>query len=344
MKARTHFTTATIILLTIFLGIFATKKLTSAAPCVPEGAYIYTATFSIYVDDYAGQEVLLHRITAPWVEMEVTWDNFGGSYDSLLEKSFVSDGYGWQSMDVTELVQDWVDGVYPNYGFLLKQDWDQQDWTQNATLIRSSEYSAIEYRPKLEICYSDGLDANCLTIQDFGVEQDSVADAYVWDLFPTYNGGNESPLIAGPVLWHEIQSLVRFGFETCSKEEAVSSPGTESHGYWKTHPKEWPVDKITIGGKTYTRDEAVSFMRKPVKGDKTLNIFRALVSAKLNVMIGNEDSCIFDTILAAYDWMETYGPVDSGVRGRSPAWREGKLIHQELDEYNNGLLCAPRRD
>ncbi|MFO7558523.1 MAG: DNRLRE domain-containing protein [Desulfobacterales bacterium] len=345
MKKRTYFTTATIILLTIFLGLSATKKPASAAPCIPEGAYIYAATFSIYVDDYTGREVQLHRITAPWVEMEATWGNFGSSYDLLLEGSFVSDGYGWHSVDVTELVQDWANNIYPNYGLLL-----QQGWAQNATYIRSSEYTAVEYRPKLEICYSDGLEIHCLTIQRPGVEQDGIADAYIWDLEPTYNGGNESTLIAGPVWWSQAQSLIRFEFGTCPKEEALSpgeeavSPGTESHGYWKNHPEDWPVDEITIGGDVYNRKKAVSFIRKPVKGDKTVNMFRALVAAKLNVIIGNEDSCIADAILAADDWMETNGPVGSGVRGRSPAWREAKSIHQELNDYNNGLLCAPRRD
>jgi hypothetical protein len=41
--------------------------------------------------------------------------------------------------------------------------------------------------------------------------------------------------------------------------------------------------------------------------------------------------------------MATYGPVGSGVSGGSAAWALGEPLHQTLDAYNNGLLCAPHR-
>ena len=40
-------------------------------------------------------------------------------------------------------------------------------------------------------------------------------------------------------------------------------------------------------------------------GDRTFTLFRALVSAKLNVLIGNDSSCIASTIAAADSWMAT---------------------------------------
>ena len=85
----------------------------------------------------------------------------------------------------------------------------------------------------------------------------------------------------------------------------ITAPGTGTPGYWKNHPEAWPVEEITIGGVIYTKEEAIGFMEMP-DGDKTYTIFRALVSAKLNVLIGNDDSCIADTISAADVWMETY--------------------------------------
>jgi len=120
-------------------------------------------------------------------------------------------------------------------------------------------------------------------------------------------------------------------------------PGTGTPGYWKTHPEAWPVDSITIGGVTYTKAQAIAFMDMP-DGDKTFTIFRALVSAKLNVLIGNEDSCVASTIVAADAWMATYGPVGSKVKASSAAWKLGEPLYLTLDGYNNGLLCAPHRD
>ena len=70
----------------------------------------------------------------------------------------------------------------------------------------------------------------------------------------------------------------------------------------------------------------------------------ALVAAKLNILIGNPYSCVSDTVLEADAWMATYGPVGSGVRANSDAWKIGEPLYLILDDYNNGLLCAPHRD
>ncbi len=120
-------------------------------------------------------------------------------------------------------------------------------------------------------------------------------------------------------------------------------PGTGTPGYWKNHPEAWPVEEITIGGETYSKEEAIEAMKAPVKGDKTLTLFPALVAAKLNVLIGNCDSCIADTIVDADAWMATY-PLGSGVAGSSDAWKCGEPLYCKLDAYNNGFLCAPSRD
>jgi hypothetical protein len=120
-------------------------------------------------------------------------------------------------------------------------------------------------------------------------------------------------------------------------------PGTGTPGYWKNHPEAWPVDEITIGGLIYSKDQAIPLMKED-KHDKTTTMFRSLVAAKLNVLIGNDSSCIAETIAAADEWMVTYGPVGSDVKANSAAWKEGEPLYLMLDDYNNGLLCAPSRD
>lgn len=124
-----------------------------------------------------------------------------------------------------------------------------------------------------------------------------------------------------------------------------TNPGTGTPGYWKNHPEAWPVESITIGGVTYARDGykgAIWWMNQP-DGDKTVTMFRSLVCAKLNVLIGNDASCIADTIAAADAWMTRYGPVGSKVKANSAAWKVGEPLYLMLDKYNNGLLCAPSR-
>lgn len=123
----------------------------------------------------------------------------------------------------------------------------------------------------------------------------------------------------------------------------VTQPGTGTPGYWKNHPDAWPVTHITIGGVTYTRDQAIAWLEK-VGRDRTITMFNSLASAKLNVLIGNDDSCVASTIDAADNWMATYGPVGSNVHAASFAWKVGEPLHRLMDNYNNGMLCAPHRE
>jgi SdrD B-like domain len=135
-----------------------------------------------------------------------------------------------------------------------------------------------------------------------------------------------------------------FGFVTAS----VLNPGTGTPGYWKNHPEAWPVGTITVGavngvgGVTYTKAQAIIWLGKVGK-DKTTTMFSSLVPAMLNVLIGNDPSCVSSAIDEGNKWMKAYGPVGSGVAGGSYAWSVGEPTHQQLDAYNNGLLCAPHR-
>jgi hypothetical protein len=119
--------------------------------------------------------------------------------------------------------------------------------------------------------------------------------------------------------------------------------GAGTPGYWKNHPEAWPVQEITIGGIPYSKDDAIKIMDAQHRGDMTYVMFAHLVAVKLNVANGAASSCIVDTIAAADDWMAQYGPVGSNVRAGSDAWKVGEPIKNTLDDYNNGLLCAPPR-
>jgi hypothetical protein len=128
-------------------------------------------------------------------------------------------------------------------------------------------------------------------------------------------------------------------------ESPVASPGTGTPGYWKNHPEAWPVENITVGGVSYSKAQAIAWLNNVGK-DKRTTMFASLVSAKLNVLVGNEDGCVASTIVAADQWMAAYGPLGSGtsVHASSLAWKVGEPLHRQMDNYNNGMLCAPHRD
>jgi hypothetical protein len=73
-------------------------------------------------------------------------------------------------------------------------------------------------------------------------------------------------------------------------------------------------------------------------------MFRALTAAMLNVMIGNDRSCISRAIAAGNRWLAAY-PLGSDIRAPSHAWQDhGAFIASMLDQYNNGMMCAPYRE
>jgi chitodextrinase len=172
--------------------------------------------------------------------------------------------------------------------------------------------------------------------------------AYEWDFGDGTTSTEANPTHAYDTAGEYTVTLTVIPFrcvpKSVTKTITVESPGTGTPGYWMNHPEAWPVDEITIGGVLYTRDEAIALIKASTKKDVTYIMFQALVAAKLNVLMGNDDSCIALTIAAADAWMADYGPVGSGVTGKGTAWREGEPLYWMLDDYNNGLLCAPARD
>ena len=135
---------------------------------------------------------------------------------------------------------------------------------------------------------------------------------------------------------------------TCSADfgffaPPVAQPGTGTPGYWKNHPEAWPVSSITVGGVVYSRDQAIGWL-ETAGNDRTIAMFSSLVPAMLNVMLGNDSSCVASTIEAANRWMATYGPAGKKVHPASYAWKVGEPLHRLLDNYNNGMLCAPHRN
>ncbi len=210
------------VLLASLLALVVSVAGAGAEVEIPTDADIDSATLYVYTTNASGQTVNVHRITAPWVEDEVTWNSFNGNFDSVVIGTFVADSVGWHEVDVTALVIDWINEDYPNYGVLLEQG------STSATKYHSSEYTPTtpdipaDYRPKLEICYN----GTCVTIQRPGVEQDGVADAYIWEINPDYNG-NWERLYTGLINNYEKQSLLRFDFSVRGGGEGCTP------GFWK---------------------------------------------------------------------------------------------------------------
>lgn len=124
---------------------------------------------------------------------------------------------------------------------------------------------------------------------------------------------------------------------------STEAPGVDGHGYWKNHPEAWPVDELTVGGRTFSKDQLIAMLRTGEKGDKTKHMLRELVAAKLNVAAGNDAGCVQEAIDTADAWLAQF-PVGSGVRASSLTWKRITGVVKTLAKYNAGDLCAPSRE
>lgn len=117
--------------------------------------------------------------------------------------------------------------------------------------------------------------------------------------------------------------------EECGCEDVCRSPG-----YWKNHPDEWPVDSIVVGGVTYTKEEAIELMNMQ-GGDKSITLFKAVVAAKLDMLIGCDYCCVVAGALgSADDWLASR-PAGSGVLANSACWKCAEPWYWILDYWYN---------
>ena len=89
---------------------------------IPEGLALVSARAWFYVtgEDESGQAVQVHRMTDDWTESGVNWVNSASDFDPLVEALFTptAEDVGIV-LDLTVLVQDWVDGKWPNHGLMF---------------------------------------------------------------------------------------------------------------------------------------------------------------------------------------------------------------------------------
>ena len=310
----------------------------AAGLAVPEGATLESATFVVYVVRATEQPINFHRINAPWEEMTVTWNNFAGAYETDVVTTFTPLNVGWHEIDLTGLVESWLDGSYDNYGFLM----DQVEETYPRTIFHSRD--SDRYNPYLRICYS----VNGETMCDSTL---AMADAYIWQVIPNTNRGAEWRLYTG---WEndtdlEKQSLVMFDLD-------VTPPPQEgcSHtiGYWKTHAGFGPQDDMVSGYlPIWLGDEdgdkslavtdasiAVDVLKMKTYGKSSNGItklYAQLLGSKLSVASGASDDDIADAIadadafLADHDWTDWNKLSDDD--------QDMVIDLKDLfDDYNNG--------
>ncbi|MFB3880959.1 MAG: DNRLRE domain-containing protein [Armatimonadota bacterium] len=173
-----------------------------------------------------------HRVTAAWNESQVTWNkrdsannwaSAGGDFDAATAASSLIDNLvrtastTWHSFVLTQLVKDWLDGVHPNLGLLLKSEDDQAAATTVG--FRQSDHTTATERPILWIENTDS-PLNLVPVAN-GTYQEWEANSA--NGMPNYEAVCVPPTVAAgtePVeLYRRINAAsfsdVRISFQTC---------------------------------------------------------------------------------------------------------------------------------
>lgn len=123
---------------------------------IPAGSTILAAHLYLNpVDSNNGQVNSIYRVTTQWSEGTVTWNDPwnipGGDYDpTSLYQNFDAGSSGCVTqVTVTNLVSDWVNGTYPNYGLLITAAGPRSF----ARYSSKDDPAHPELAPRLEVIY-----------------------------------------------------------------------------------------------------------------------------------------------------------------------------------------------
>lgn len=332
MEKKSNIVRVAIILAILVSGLTLAVSPGAALEGIPSGATITSATLNIFannVDPAGNTPVNVHQATAPWDEATVTWNSFGASYAPAVIDSFTPPFAGWQTADVTALVQAWVDGTAPNNGLLL-----EQGLTSPAQSFFSSEWSDPAYRPYLFIRYTAPGIAGELT-----ATLQAVGDAYIFEGTPDTNYGTWVWLYTG--WWMETQlekqSLIQF------EMPEVPEGCTLTPGYWKTHsiygPAPYDATWAQIGEDTPFFTSGQSYYEvlwtEPKGGNAYYILAHAYIAAELNFLNGADPTAA----QAAFDAATAlFGMYDDSIPKKDPNRAVAIGLAETLDNYNNGII------
>ncbi len=115
------------------------------------GVELYSATLEVYVFYSWGtipSDNWMARVADDWVETIVCWQYSPGWDDGIVLDFGPPTLDDWLSIDVTTIVESWLDESFDNYGFYMST-YDET----GGVWFRSREYSTSTLRPKLTFEY-----------------------------------------------------------------------------------------------------------------------------------------------------------------------------------------------
>ena len=137
---------------------------------IPLGTSVTTAELHLLEADTQGttRTVAAHRVTQNWAEGTATWTNAAANYDAAATDAISVDWAGgvftWDVWNVLSDVQDVVNGVETDYGWLLKDT--AEGTAQFRWQFHSRDVATSGNRPYLRVTYTPGITttASCIDL------------------------------------------------------------------------------------------------------------------------------------------------------------------------------------
>ncbi len=159
------------------------------SPAQTIGRVPLRATYSYYQARSSGAgclDVSLHRLQAPWSEATLAWASQPAHDPAVVTTACVGDNFspGWKSFDVTDLVRDWLAGVQPNHGLVVRDVRESSAGASRPSFGHSRENGNPALQPRLEIEWADLFGTPCSSralfpMIDIGGGRAAPGDAFV---------------------------------------------------------------------------------------------------------------------------------------------------------------------
>jgi len=131
---------------------FDLSSISSDVSILSANLYLYYHTYQ--TNNPVGRDLNLYRVAGDWNEDIVTWDTQPSYAAQPTSYATVPSSTGvWMEWNVTNDVQDFVDGMIDNYGWIITDDNYWGTYNIPVTSFRTMEYG--DYVPYLEIEYED---------------------------------------------------------------------------------------------------------------------------------------------------------------------------------------------
>jgi hypothetical protein len=104
--------------------------------------------------------------------------------------------------------------------------------------------------------------------------------------------------------------------------------------YWKDHPQDWQFAVITVGGKTFSKQEALVFFNTQPKNTFTF-IYEQIFTLANNTLDGADSQVIKQTLDQMNRWLDEH-PIGESIS--DSAQIAGIDLGQQIERYNLGFI------